>query len=46
MFFGWFEGVWDCLGWKFFKVEFVVMIVILFKDWKVDLVFLDGENLI
>ncbi|KAK4661211.1 uncharacterized protein QC763_704290 [Podospora pseudopauciseta] len=44
-FLGWSEGVRDCPGRKFSKVEFVATIATLFKDWKVDPVPLDGENL-
>ncbi|KAK4202178.1 putative cytochrome P450 E-class, group I [Triangularia verruculosa] len=44
-FLGWSEGMQDCPGRKFSKVEFVATMATLFRDWRVDPVLLDGESL-
>ncbi|KAK4180235.1 putative cytochrome P450 E-class, group I [Triangularia setosa] len=44
-FISWSEGTRDCPGRKFSKVEFVATMATLFRDWRVDPIPQNGENL-
>lgn len=44
-FVGWSEGMRDCPGRKFSQVEFVATMAVLFREWRVDPVPLEGETI-
>lgn len=44
-FIGWSEGMRDCVGRKFSQVEFVATMAVLFREWRVDPVPLEGETM-
>ncbi|KAK8855713.1 cytochrome P450 [Apiospora arundinis] len=43
-FIGWSEGTRDCVGRKFSQVEFVAIMAVLFRNWRVNPVVLAGET--